>query len=183
MNDQKPVLPARPIAKPEELFDVVDEQDHVVQTLPRSEVHRRKLFHRAVSVFVWNSAGQLLLQQRTATKDEYPLCFTSSASGHVSAGDDYDETAVREMQEEVGLTAPLQRLFKFPASVEMAYEHTVLYETHTDETPTPDAAEVLELSWWTLDDLAARINANPAEFTPPLQQMFAWYRHSRSQSH
>ncbi len=77
----------------EEIFDVVDENDEVVGQLPRSEVHARGLLHRAVSIFVFNSSGQLLLQLRTPTKDEYPNCYTSSASGHLSAGEDYDDAA------------------------------------------------------------------------------------------
>ena len=81
---------------PEEIFDIVDDQDRVIGQMPRSEVHRQKLLHRAVSIFVFDSRGRLLLQQRSATKDEYPLRYTSSASGHVSAGETYDETAPRE---------------------------------------------------------------------------------------
>ena len=100
---------------PEELFDIVDEHDRVLGKMPRSEVHRRKLLHRAVSIFVFDSRGRLLLQQRSAAKDEYPLCYTSSASGHVTAGETYDETAPRELAEELGLTSPVERLAKFPA--------------------------------------------------------------------
>ena len=58
----------------EELFDVVDEQDQILEQLPRSVVHARKLLHRAANVFVFNSQGKLLLQFRSATKDEYPHC-------------------------------------------------------------------------------------------------------------
>ena len=50
---------------PEELFDIVDDQDRVIGQMARSEVHRRKLFHRAVSIFVFDSRGQLLLQRAT----------------------------------------------------------------------------------------------------------------------
>ena len=77
----------------EEMFDVVDEQDRVIGQAPRSEVHAKKLLHRAVHIFVFNSEGKLLIHRRSATKDEYPLCYTSSASGHVSAGETYDECA------------------------------------------------------------------------------------------
>jgi len=61
--------------EPEELFDVVDEQDRVLEQLPRSIVHARKLLHRAANVFVFNSRGALLLQFRAATKDEYPTAI------------------------------------------------------------------------------------------------------------
>lgn len=164
---------------PEELFDVVDQSDAVVTVLPRSEVHARRLLHRAVSVFVFNSRGELLLQKRSATKDEYPHLYTSSASGHVSAGETYDETAPRELDEELGLATPLTFLHKFPAGPDTANEHTVLYETVTDASPVPDPGEIAGLSWWPLDDLAARVAAHPEDFTPPFRVLFAWYLANR----
>jgi len=82
----------------EEQFDVVDELDRVIGQAPRSQVHAQKLLHRAIHVFLFNSQGELLLQMRTSTKDEYPDCYTSSASGHVSAGEYYDGTAHRGLE-------------------------------------------------------------------------------------
>ena len=67
-----------PYDNPAELFDVVDAEDRVIGQATRSEVHARGLLHRASHVFVFNSDGQLLLQQRSATKDAHPLCWTSS---------------------------------------------------------------------------------------------------------
>lgn len=158
----------------EELFDVVDEHDRVIEQLPRSVVHARGLLHRAVSIFVFNSRGELLIHQRSATKDEYPLKFTSSASGHVSAGETYDETAPRELQEELGLTVPVRFLAKFPASTETANEHTALYEAITDETPVPDPGEICGLAWWDIEGLAACVQASPEDFTPPFRVLFEW---------
>lgn len=160
----------------EELFDVVDADDNVIDTLPRSVVHARKLLHRAVSIFVFNSRGELLLQMRSATKDEFPNCWTSSASGHVTAGEDYDATAPRELLEETALTAPLERLAKFPAGPETAYEHTVLYQTVTDETPRFDPGEVAYGRFFPPDEIAAMIAADPDHFTPPFRTLFKWYR-------
>jgi isopentenyl-diphosphate delta-isomerase len=164
---------------PEELFDVVDAHDMVIGRQPRSVVHAQGLLHRAVSVFVRNSRGELLLQKRSASKDEFPLRYTSSASGHVSAGETYDETAPRELAEELGLTAPLRYLAKFPASPEMANEHTVLYEAITEESPVPDPEEIVELSWWDLDELSRRVASCPEEFTPPFRVLFEWYCQNR----
>ena len=160
---------------PEEIFDVVDEQDNVIGQAPRSEVHARGLLHRATSVFVFNSRGQLLLQKRSATKDEFPGCWTSSASGHLGAGESYDDCAPREMQEEIGINAPLQRLHKFSASPDMANEHTVLYGAETDDVPDIDRDEIERVAYFDLDDIAAMVDAKPDDFTPPFRVMFAWY--------
>ena len=159
----------------EEMFDVVNESDEVIEQLPRSVVHARGLLHRAVSMFVFNSAGELLLQRRTMTKDEYPGCFTSSASGHLNAGEDYDEAAPREMEEELGLRSPLERLAKFPGSPETANEFTVLYRTVTDDPPKFDPVEIADGEFLTLDEISQRLAANPEQFTPPFRTLFEWY--------
>lgn len=161
---------------PEEQFDVVNEHDEVIGQSARSEVHLRKLLHRAVSIFVFDSSGRLLLQRRSVTKDEYPLCYTSSASGHVSAGESYDETAPREMQEELGLTAPLERLAKFPAGPETANEFTVLYRTVSDEPPMFDPGEIESGAFFELADIDAWLERSPTDFTPPFRVAYRWYR-------
>lgn len=162
----------------EELFDVVDADDQVVGVLPRSQVHARGLLHRAVSVFVFDSQGRLLLQMRSSTKDEYPDCWTSSASGHLSAGEDYDACAPREMQEETGLDAPLTRLAKFPAGPETANEHTVLYRATTNATPRFDLAEVAYGQYFPLEEIDAMLAEDPERFTPPFRTLYRWYRQS-----
>jgi isopentenyl-diphosphate Delta-isomerase len=161
---------------PEELFDIVDAEDCVVAQAPRSEVHARRLLHRAVHVFVFDPQGRLLLQRRSAAKDEFPLCYTSSASGHVSAGDGYDDTAPRELQEELGLSTPLERLAKFAAAPETAFEHTVLYRTSTEAPPHPDPGEIDSVEWLTLDAIDERLASRPEEFSPPFRVLFRGYR-------
>ena len=163
----------------EELFDVVDEHDQVIGQLPRSEVHARSLLHRAVHIFVFNTQGKLLIHRRSASKDEYPLCYTSSASGHLSAGETYDECAPREMREEIGLSAPLTFLHKFPAGPETALEHTVLYKAETDDRPVFDPHEIESGEYYELSEIAEMINARPGEFSPPFLTLFGWYLENR----
>lgn len=158
------------------MFDVVDEQDCVVGRAPRSEVHARKWLHRAVHVFLFNSRGELLLQMRTPTKDEYPNCYTSSASGHVSAGETYDETAPRELQEELGVTVELTRLTKIAGTPENACEHAVLYRGFSDEKLTPDPEEVAYVESLPLEKIDQLVKETPELFTPPFVQLYQWYR-------
>ena len=86
-----------------ELFEVVDEHDQVLRQESRTEVHRQRLLHRAVHVLVFNKSGEVYLQKRAATKDTYPNRWTTSCSGHVDAGEDYDTAVVRELKEELGI--------------------------------------------------------------------------------
>ena len=161
---------------PEELFDVCDEQDRVIGTELRSVVHAKKLLHRAVHIFVFNTRGELLLQMRSATKDEYPSCYTSSASGHLSAGESYEDAAPRELQEELGLAVPLERLVKLPASPRTSYEHTVLYRAVTDAMPQLDPGEIASASFYTLEEIACLIEADPERFSPCFVELFRWYQ-------
>ncbi|MFN8855602.1 MAG: NUDIX hydrolase [Planctomycetaceae bacterium] len=159
----------------EEIFDVCDEHDRVIGQAPRSEVHARGLLHRAVHVFVFNSAGELLLQMRSRHKDEAPLQFTSSASGHLGTGETYEAAAPRELLEELGIEAPLEYVCKLSAAPETAREHTVLYRTTTDAPPVIDTFEIDAVSFHPLADVAAWIEREPSRFSVCFQTLFAWY--------
>ena len=99
---------------PDELFDVVDAHDRVTGQMSRREVHARGLRHRAVHILVVNRAGQVFLQKRSMAKDLFPGTWDSSAAGHVGAGEDYDGTALRELEEEIGLKLPEGSGVPFP---------------------------------------------------------------------
>lgn len=88
----------------EEIFDVVDEDDRVIGQATRADVHSNKtLIHRSIGVAIFNKKGEIFLQQRSTTKDTDPLLWTVSCSGHVESGDSYEESAKRELREELGI--------------------------------------------------------------------------------
>jgi 16S rRNA (adenine1518-N6/adenine1519-N6)-dimethyltransferase len=160
----------------EEIFDVVDHEDRVLYQAPRSVVHAKKLLHRAVHIFVFNSKGELLVHRRSATKDESPLICTSSASGHLSAGEDYATAAVRELEEELGLRAPVEYLGIFPANgAATSYEHSGLYRAVTDDRPIFNADEILSGEYLTLGKIESMIAENPDDFTHCFRALFRWY--------
>jgi len=87
-----------------EYFDVLDENGIKTGAIkPREEVHRDGDWHRAVYVWILNSKKELLLQKRSPEKDSHPNFWDISAAGHVLAGKNSLETAVREVEEELGL--------------------------------------------------------------------------------
>lgn len=86
----------------EEKFDVLDENGVFTgEILPRSEVHKRGLWHRAIIVAIVNEQNQVLLQQRSNNKEKNAGKWDISVAGHLSAGQDSLSAAAREINEEV----------------------------------------------------------------------------------
>ncbi len=87
-----------------ELIDVLDENGIFTgEVLPRSEIHKRGLWHRAIVVAIINENNQILLQQRSENKEKNAGMWDISVAGHISAGQDALSAAAREINEEVSV--------------------------------------------------------------------------------
>ena len=172
----------------DELFDVVDELDRVIGQMARREVHRLKRRHRAVHVLAVNRAGQVFLHRRSMQKDLFPGYWDSSCAGHVGAGEDYDGTAVRELEEELGWKLPpdamvrevgaprplLERLFKIEAREETGQEFVWVYRVEAEGPFTLQADEIERGEWFTLEEIDRWLAERPQEMAPAL--LFIWPR-------
>ncbi|MEU6402701.1 NUDIX domain-containing protein [Streptomyces sp. NPDC046985] len=99
----------------DEILDVVDAHDRVVGRYPRGEVYDRGLRHRCVFVQARDAENRLFVHRRTATKLVFPSLHDMFVGGVVGAGESYDDAALREAEEELGVSG-LPRpeyLFKF----------------------------------------------------------------------
>ena len=150
----------------EEWFDVVDEQNRVIGQAPRSEVHRLKLRHRAVHILVFNQRGELFLQQRALWKDDFPGVWDSSSSGHVSAGDDMDGTALREVAEELGveLTQPPRRIFELDATASTGWEFCGVYRADHEGPFVLQPSEIRGGGWFTIGAISEWVARRPEDF-------------------
>lgn len=164
------------IVSPEELFDVVDESDCVVEVRTRSEVHRLKLLHRAVHIFVFRSDQSMLIHLRTDTKEEFPSVWTSSASGHVSSGESYSTSADRELQEELGIRASLKRVLRVDACADTSNEFTELFVAHSDDRISVDPEEIADVDWVTPGEIERRLSQRPDDFSPAFRLLFKKFR-------
>lgn len=162
---------------PDELFDVVDENDAPVRREKRAVVHREHLLHRAVHILVFNSQGEIYGQRRSMTKDSCPGAWTTSCSGHVDAGETYDIAAVRELGEELGVAIPnagaMQLLFKHAACRETGWEFIQVYRLVWDGPITPDPDEVMEGRWIAPEALTRWMAESPREFAPAFRLVWA----------
>lgn len=159
-----------------EMFDVVDEADRVTGQASRAEVHRRGWLHRAVHIFLFRHDGRVLIHQRSARKEDFPLVWTSSASGHVDAGETYQQAAERELQEELQVQAPLRYCFTEPASPDTALEHSAVFCCVTDAEVTPDPNEMDAVELVTPQELAKQFEQDPDRFAPSFRLLWTRYR-------
>jgi len=111
-----------------ELFDIVNEKDEVVGEATRGEVHKNpNLIHRVVHIWIINNRGEILIQQRSMTKDSAPGMWDISCGGHIQKGKDPEITAERELEEELNIKADCIYITKFLERLETQSEIVYLY--------------------------------------------------------
>lgn len=162
---------------PDELFDIVDENDNILHQAPRSLAHAQGLWHRGVHVLLFDPNGRLLTQQRSRTRTHAPLTLDCSISEHVQTGETYLQAAVRGLREELGVSGiELQPLIKF----KMNYgpndnEISLLYRGALPPRPLRfDPEEVERVDLFTLAELNERLAADPAAFSYWFAQILRW---------
>lgn len=160
---------------PDEWLDVVDQNDNVIGKASRKEVHEKSLLHRAVHIMAFNDAGKLFLQKRSPAKDENPGLWDTSAAGHVGAGESYLTTAHRELEEELGIKADLEFLFRFSACSETANEHLQVFICVAKNKIIINKSEISEGHYWSLEEVRGAINSVPDEFTGSFKLIFDKY--------
>ncbi|EIJ40094.1 isopentenyldiphosphate isomerase [Galbibacter orientalis DSM 19592] len=89
----------------DELVDILDSEGNATgKVLLKSEAHKKGLFHPTAHVWLYTQEGKVLIQKRVADKKTFPNKWDVSVAGHISAGETAEVSAVREVQEEIGLT-------------------------------------------------------------------------------
>ena len=150
----------------DEILEIVDSHDRVIGRATRGEIHRKGVMHRAVHIFVFNSDGEIYIQRRSALKDRHPLKLDSSAAGHVDPGESYEQTAVRELEEELGITAPVEQVLWVQACEQTDNEHVMLFRVRTNLEPVPNPEEVKWGGFMAPERLSALMQENPDDFVP-----------------
>ena len=170
--------PASPetCSTPNERFPVVDYDDRISSYASRAEVHGNNLLHRAVHILIFNQAGDVYLQYRSRWKDRHPLKWDSSAAGHVNAGEDYDETARRELKEELGVEVPLERIFKLPASSRTGHEFICGYRGIVSSNPVPNKCEIQTGLFFAPTMIDGWTSGRPDDFAPGFLECWKAFR-------
>jgi len=165
-----------PMTDPDELFDLVNDDDMVIGQALRSACHGNPaLIHRAVHVLVFNSSGALLLQKRAPDKYIQPGKWDTSVGGHLGLGESYLAAAYREMDEELGLTGlPLTYLYRSVIRNRIESENVQTYLAITDNDIVYEHSEISEVRFWTHDQIDQALGQGI--FTPNFEEEWQMFK-------
>jgi isopentenyl-diphosphate Delta-isomerase len=150
---------------------LVDETDTPLGKMEKMEAHRKALLHRAFSVFIFNSKGEMLLQRRAPGKYHSPGLWTNACCSHPRPGEETHSAALRRLKEELGITTTLKKLFDFTyrsaydnGLTEFEFDH-VFAGVYDDRDIRPDPAEVSDFCFRSSGDIQVDLQRSPAKYT------------------
>jgi isopentenyl-diphosphate delta-isomerase len=153
----------------EELI-LVNENDEPIGVEEKIAAHLNGVLHRAFSLFIFNSSGQLLLQKRTSTKYHSQGLWSNTCCGHPRPGESIEQAGRRRLQEEMGFDCEVQKIFAFVYRVQLndgfsehEYDHVLV--GRFDGDPTPNREEVDDWKWVDLSVLRNDLQAHPNNYT------------------
>ena len=149
---------------------LVDEKDNEIGLMPKTEAHKRALLHRAISVFIFNTKGEWLLQRRALTKYHSAGLWTNTCCTHPLPDETNINAANRRLMQEMGMPCSLKELFSFTYKEALDNELTEYEFDHvfigiTDNIPQISQAEVTEFKYIKYRDLSLDIKKNPTRYT------------------
>jgi 16S rRNA (adenine1518-N6/adenine1519-N6)-dimethyltransferase len=165
-------------SRPNEELVVVDTRDRPVGAAERQTIHQQSLLHRAVHVFIFNNDRELFLQKRSWRKDRYPHRWDSSAAGHVDVGESYDDCAVRELTEELGISTRVDRIGALTASDKTGQEFISIYRGRHDGSIEYNALEIETAGFFSLPTIDAWTQNRPEDFAPGFLECYRTVRSS-----
>jgi isopentenyl-diphosphate delta-isomerase len=153
---------------------LVDEQDNALGACEKLEAHRKGLLHRAFSVFIFNSKGEMLLQQRAMNKYHSGGLWTNACCSHPAFGETTSDAVQRRLQEELGFVTRAKKLFDFVYRAEFdngltehEFDHVFSGEYEGAIQCNPD--EVMDYCFKPMSAIAESLETRPGLYT-------AWFR-------
>lgn len=164
----------------EEFVVLVDQDDQKLGLMEKQQAHVAGLLHRAFSVFVFNSKGELMIQQRAASKYHSPTLWTNTCCSHPRDNETYEQAAHRRLEEEMGFDCELEYKFNFIYKAHLEndlIEHELdhVFIGTFDDEPKLNPDEVMAYRWVELDDLKKDMKKNPQNYTAWFKIIFEHY--------
>ena len=166
----------------EEKVVLVNPNDQVLGLMEKMQAHQEGVLHRAISVFLFDKQGRMLLQQRAACKYHSPLLWTNACCSHPRENESYADAAQRRLVEELGISPEIKSSFKFIYKADVGqglWEHEMdqvfLGEFEGDFELNPD--EVAKIRYISPQELAQEIELNPDHFTEWFKIIWEEHQH------
>ena len=156
---------------------LVNEQDVEAGTMEKMEAHKKGLLHRAFSIFIFNSKGEMLLQQRAISKYHSGGLWTNSCCSHPRPGEDTMAAAQRRLQEEMGFTTRLEKIFDLTYRADFnngltEYEFDHIFTGEHDGAIDFDQHEAMDYCYKSLEEVSHSLRQQPQKFTQWFQLAF-----------
>lgn len=153
---------------------LVNEQDIPVGETDKTRAHREGLLHRAFSVFIFNSRGEMLLQQRAGRKYHSGGLWSNACCSHPAPGEETETAVQRRLKEELGFQADVEKVFHFIYRAELDNQFTEHELDHVfageyDGVVAPDGEEVSDYCFKKMEDLKESLQLHPQKYT-------VWFR-------
>ncbi len=155
----------------EELVVLVDEKNKVLDYMGKLEAHQKGLLHRAISVIIFNSKGEMLIQQRALTKYHWAGIWSNTCCSHPRKDETFQAAAERRLFEELGIKTPLKEEFHFiykaydePSGL-TEWEYDTVFKGVCDDSFEFNKEEVAAIRWLTNEELLNDIEKNPEQYS------------------
>ena len=149
---------------------LVDDHDHAIGTMEKMEAHQKGLLHRAFSVVIFNSKGEMLLQKRARSKYHSGGLWTNACCSHPLPGESMEDATQRKLKQEMGIDVKTEYAYKFiyrttleRGLIEHEYDH--VFTAVFDGEPIINTQEVEDWRFISPEQLRAEVSLNPEKFT------------------
>lgn len=154
----------------EEQVILVNESDVPVGVMEKMGAHQKPVLHRAFSVFIFNAAGEMLLQQRAAHKYHSAGLWTNACCSHPRPGEDTGVAAARRLKEEMGFSTKLEKTFDFIYQASFGnglheFEFDHVFIGRYDNEIVPDPGEVSDYCFMEMGAIQASLKSTPEKYT------------------
>lgn len=153
-----------------ELVVLVDDKDKELGACEKLETHQKALLHRAFSIFVFNSKGEMMLQQRAKSKYHCGGLWSNACCGHPRPGESLADATKRRLMEEMGFECPLSEVKTLIYRVKFdngltEHEFLHVFRGLFDGVPKINPEEADDWKWIGLEELKEDIKVNPEKYT------------------
>lgn len=168
-----------------EFVILVDKHDQEIGLMEKMEAHEKALLHWAISVCIFNSQGEWLLQRRALSKYHSGGLWANTCCTHPKPNETSEEAAHRRLQQEMGMESEIKELFSFTYKEALDHElseHEIdhVFVGVTNQKPVINVDEVDSYKYISYEDLEKDINSNPQNYTVWFKEIYKKINHHKS---